>query len=99
MSASTSRVLAALLGLGLIVFFLYRARQARSLTVAIVGVGTVLIFEVAGAIGIYYLSKVSHALSSVYIAVLAVGCVMILWNFPSVSRSLWRWWMTKTGRL
>ena len=93
MSAEASRVGAALLGFGLILFFLYRARQARSVTIAVVGIGTVLIFEVGGALGVYYLSRVSRTLSSAYVAVLAVASVLLLWNFPAVSRALWRWWM------
>jgi len=93
MSASASRLLAVALGIGLIVFFLYRARQARSLTIAIVGIATIVTFEVAGALGVYYLSKVSHTLSSIFIAALAILCVTILWNFPAVSQVVWRWWM------
>jgi hypothetical protein len=47
------RVLAALLGLAMMVFFAFKARQARSWTIAILGATSVLILEVGGAAGIY----------------------------------------------
>lgn len=95
----SSVLLAALLGLGLIAFFAFRAWQGRSATIAILGIGSVVVWEVSGAVGTYLIGRHSTSFAGIYIALVTLVWIIFAWNFQSVARRVWRWWMTKTGRL
>ena len=99
MNDRSSVLVAALLGLGLIAFFALRAWQGRSATIAILGIGSVVAWEGLGGVGTYYIGQHSKSLAGVYIAAVTLLWIVLVWNFQVVTRAVWRWWMTKTGRL